>query len=137
MSEDNFLLFFIYSLYTPLQGLYLGVIEDSCPGDGHYTVWVDELVLCNGLTNPANPNTCHTVSSYRGFHVVPDEDVFPLPNQSLPSHIPISALRYHLKKTLANGTDSQITLDYRLTNPYRPARLVDTSNTRSDDENRK
>ncbi|TPP56610.1 putative lin-9 [Fasciola gigantica] len=123
------------SLYTPLQGLYLGVIEDSCPGDGHYTVWVDELVLSNGLTNPSNPNTHQTINSFRGFHIVPDEDVFALPNQSLPSHIPISALRYHLKENLANGTSSQITVDYRLNNAYRSARLVDTTNTRSDDEN--
>ncbi|VDP92769.1 unnamed protein product [Echinostoma caproni] len=123
------------SLYTPLQGLYLGVVEDSCPGDGHYTVWVNELVLCNGLTNPANSNGHQATKNFRGFHIVPDEDVFPLPHQSLPSHIPISALRYHLKESLIDGANSQMMLDYRLNNAYRPGRLCDTTNTRSDDEN--
>ncbi|CAH8499386.1 unnamed protein product [Schistosoma bovis] len=83
-------------LHTPMQGLYLGLIQNSCPGDGHYAVWVDELIISNDYMEMKS-------SRYYGCQIVPEENVFPLPNQSLPPSVTLSEIRSYFKENIINS----------------------------------
>ncbi|CAH8497153.1 unnamed protein product [Schistosoma guineensis] len=83
-------------LHTPMQGLYLGLIQNSCPGDGHYAVWVDELIISNDYMEMKS-------SRYYGCQIVPEENVFPLPNQSLPPSVTLSEIRSYFKENVINS----------------------------------
>uniref|UniRef100_A0A094ZN63 LIN-9 C-terminal domain-containing protein n=1 Tax=Schistosoma haematobium TaxID=6185 RepID=A0A094ZN63_SCHHA len=85
-----------FSLHTPMQGLYLGLIQNSCPGDGHYAVWVDELIISNDYMEMKS-------SRYYGCQIVPEENVFPLPNQSLPPSVTLSEIRSYFKENIINS----------------------------------
>lgn len=79
-----------------MQGLYLGLIQNSCPGDGHYAVWVDELIISNDYMEMKS-------SRYYGCQIVPEENVFPLPNQSLPPSVTLSEIRSYFKENVINS----------------------------------
>ncbi|CAH8495403.1 unnamed protein product [Schistosoma intercalatum] len=83
-------------LHTPMQGLYLGLIQNSCPGDGNYAVWVDELIISNDYMEMKS-------SRYYGCQIVPEENVFPLPNQSLPPSVTLSEIRSYFKENIINS----------------------------------
>ncbi|KAF8568470.1 hypothetical protein P879_07867 [Paragonimus westermani] len=119
-------------LCTPVQGLFLGVIQDACPGDGHYAVWVEDLVLSNNFIDCSSDSVDQSGITYRGFRIVPDEDVFPLPNQSLPQSIPLSTVRYHFKENLFSNVEQSSAPGLRMTGLFTNSRLVDTTNVRTD-----
>ncbi|KAH8859153.1 Protein lin-9 like [Schistosoma japonicum] len=83
-------------LCTPMQGLYLGLIQNSCPGDGYYAVWIEELIISNDYMEMKS-------SSHYGCQIVPEEDVFPLPNQPLPPCVTLSEIRNHFKENMINS----------------------------------
>ncbi|KAF6768336.1 hypothetical protein AHF37_03177 [Paragonimus kellicotti] len=116
---------------TPVQGLFLGVIQDACPGDGHYAVWVEDLILSNNFIDCSPTSADQSGITYRGFRIVPDEDVFPLPNQSLPQSIPLSAIRYHFKENLFSNVEHSSAPGLRMVG-FTNSRFVDTANMRTD-----
>ncbi|VDP48045.1 unnamed protein product [Schistosoma mattheei] len=99
---DNLLLCLPPAIRIPLRlpvgirGLYLGLIQNSCPGDGHYAVWVDELIISNDYMEMKS-------SRYYGCQIVPEENVFPLPNQSLPPSVTLSEIRSYFKENIINS----------------------------------
>ncbi|KAF7231972.1 hypothetical protein EG68_12246 [Paragonimus skrjabini miyazakii] len=117
---------------TPVQGLFLGVIQDACPGDGHYAVWIEDLILSNNFIDCPPDSVDQSGITYRGFRIVPDEDVFPLPNQSLPQSIPLSAIRYHFKENLFSNVEHSSAPGLRMVGLFTNSRLVDTTNMRTD-----
>nr|CAH8838646.1 unnamed protein product [Trichobilharzia regenti] len=85
------------SFCTPFHGLYLGVIHDSCSRDGHYGVWIEELIV-------STDSLGMKPSSYYGFRLVPEEDVFTLPNQPISPPVTISDVRSYFKENvISNG----------------------------------
>ncbi|CAH8474458.1 unnamed protein product [Schistosoma turkestanicum] len=85
-------------LHTPMQGLYLGLIQNSCPGEGNYTVWIDELIISNDYMEMKSSN-------HYGCQIVPEEDVFPLPNQSLPPCLSLLEIRNCFKENILGSND--------------------------------
>ncbi|TNN14006.1 Protein lin-9 isoform 1 [Schistosoma japonicum] len=105
-------------LCTPMQGLYLGLIQNSCPGDGYYAVWIEELIISNDYMEMKS-------SSHYGCQIVPEEDVFPLPNQPLPPCVTLSEIRNHFKENMINSDVAVFSSEF---SSYK---RVESSNNRS------
>ncbi|KAK4469040.1 hypothetical protein MN116_006646 [Schistosoma mekongi] len=101
-----------------MQGLYLGLIQNSCPGDGYYVVWIEELVISNDYMEMKS-------SSHYGCQIVPEEDVFPLPNQPLPPCVTLSEIRNHFKENMINSDVAVFS------SGFSSYRRVEPSNNRS------
>ncbi|CAL8091321.1 unnamed protein product [Calicophoron daubneyi] len=124
------------SLYVPVQGLFSGIIQDACPGDSHYAVWIEGLILSNDSTHTSSDTVAEQkVSDFRSFRIVPDEDVYPLPNQSLPQSVPLSAIQYHFKENLVETSEPTFSSEYRTNRSFSSSRLCDNTNLRPDYDN--
>ncbi|CAH8494852.1 unnamed protein product [Heterobilharzia americana] len=110
---------------TPIQSLYLGFIQDPCSGDGHYGVWIEELILSNDYLEMKS-------SSCYGLRIVPEEDVFPLPNQPVSASVTLSEIRYHFKENMMSSNVSFYPSVFS-TNTENPSSWVgDLANNRLD-----
>ncbi|KER30245.1 hypothetical protein T265_03300 [Opisthorchis viverrini] len=116
-------------LYSPVQGLFLGVVQESYQTNRHYAVWVTDMI------HSADPNS-HTAADFSGLRIVPDEDAFPLPNQPLPESLSLSSLRYHFKNNESEKSRSSFTSNYQLSGQYNLNPLCDITNIRPEYENR-
>ncbi|CAH8503225.1 unnamed protein product [Schistosoma rodhaini] len=110
-------------LHTPMQGLYLGLIQNSCPGDGHYSVWVDELIISNDYMEMKS-------SRYYGCQIVPEENVFPLPNQSLPPSVTLSEIRNYFKENMINSDVAVFSSEFNTNFMNTTSKTVESSNNR-------
>uniref|UniRef100_A0A3Q0KM60 Putative lin-9 n=1 Tax=Schistosoma mansoni TaxID=6183 RepID=A0A3Q0KM60_SCHMA len=110
-------------LHTPMQGLYLGLIQNSCPGDGHYAVWVDELIISNDYMEMKS-------SRYYGCQIVPEENVFPLPNQSLPPSVTLSEIRNYFKENMINSDVAVFSSEFNTNFMNTTSKTVESSNNR-------
>ncbi|CAH8604925.1 unnamed protein product [Dicrocoelium dendriticum] len=120
-------------LDIPSPGLFLGVIQDSFPSDGHYTVWIEGSLFSSGMTDPS-ATLAKSSAFIRSFRLVQDEDVLTIPGQTPPDSIPLSTLRYHFKE---NSLENTITSapNYHVSAPYGNARLPENITVRPDYEN--
>ncbi|TGZ46900.1 hypothetical protein CRM22_011074 [Opisthorchis felineus] len=116
-------------LYSPVQGLFLGVVQESYQTNRHYAVWVTDMI------HSVDPNS-QTSADFSGLRIVPDEDAFPLPNQPLPQSISLSSMRYHFKNDVSEKSRSSFTSNYQLSGQYNPNPLCDITNIRPEYENR-
>ncbi|GAA52684.1 protein lin-9 homolog, partial [Clonorchis sinensis] len=117
-------------LYSPVQGLFLGVVQESYQTNRHYAVWVTDMI------HSVDPNN-HTAADFSGLQIVADEDAFPLPNQPLPQSLSLSSIRYHFKNNVSEKSRSSFTSNYQLSGQYNPNPLCDVTNIRPEYENRK
>lgn len=76
-------------------------MHHSSPEDGYYAVWIESLILSNGLAKPQVLSSNNT--DFRGLRIVPDEQVFAFPGQNLPVSVTLTELRYHLKENVFPG----------------------------------
>ncbi|KAG5452096.1 Protein lin-9 [Clonorchis sinensis] len=116
-------------LYSPVQGLFLGVVQESYQTNRHYAVWVTDMI------HSVDPNN-HTAADFSGLQIVADEDAFPLPNQPLPQSLSLSSIRYHFKNNVSEKSRSSFTSNYQLSGQYNPNPLCDVTNIRPEYENR-